>query len=316
MFSLRLWITGLVGAGKTRLADEIRRRCNASVLHLGEACRREFGEDAFAADPMPHAPDWADTFVKETVLSFLSQGQWGLAVIDGYPRKAEQVQDLDRTIRGGHCDAVDIILWLHGDAGTRLRRMAARAGTPTDLDLARLEQEAQMQDALDEIERRHLPVVRLNTAPALDGSSAPPPNGQPLYYSPASRHDGAGSLVDMMEDVAALVSADQGMAEAGIPRHAGSSKAMWMRLMVQGMAREVEELRREIPVTVWNPDDVIDFPAAREELVDVLHFVLVVGRLLGLDGVSLAAEFHKKLRTNIQRMADGWKKDGQASEAQ
>lgn len=72
------------------------------------------------------------------------------------------------------------------------------------------------------------------------------------------------------------------------------------------MQHEVTELDRLTNWKWWKKAKEMDEPAAREELVDILHFLLQAAIELGMTPEQITAHYMAKSNVNLERQKDGY----------
>lgn len=86
---------------------------------------------------------------------------------------------------------------------------------------------------------------------------------------------------------------------------ATSDTCTWLRNYIWAAKEELGELEELIPKKWWSKNE-LDLENAREEFIDVVHFVLSIGLSLGLDKEGIMEVYHKKNAVNLQRQAAGY----------
>lgn len=71
------------------------------------------------------------------------------------------------------------------------------------------------------------------------------------------------------------------------------------------IAEEAFELKRNFNYKIWKKYRKVDEQAAKEELVDIWHFILQVSLEMGLTPETLVEEFRKKNQKNHERQDSG-----------
>lgn len=95
------------------------------------------------------------------------------------------------------------------------------------------------------------------------------------------------------------------LTDPGVVLTANSDTCVWLRNYIWAAAAELEELAAEVPKKWWSKN-TLDLENAREEFIDVLHFVLSIGLSLGLDAQGIQDVYRKKNAVNLQRQAEGY----------
>ena len=86
---------------------------------------------------------------------------------------------------------------------------------------------------------------------------------------------------------------------------ANSDTCVWLRNYIWAARKELEELEELVPKKWWSKNE-LDLEDAREEFIDVLHFMLSIGLALGLDAEGIMDVYRKKNEVNLQRQAQGY----------
>jgi len=84
-----------------------------------------------------------------------------------------------------------------------------------------------------------------------------------------------------------------------------SDTCVWLRNYLWAAKEELGELAELIPQKWWSKNE-FDMESAREEFIDVVHFVLSIGLALGLDKDGILAVYRKKNAVNLKRQAGGY----------
>lgn len=87
----------------------------------------------------------------------------------------------------------------------------------------------------------------------------------------------------------------------------------WMQKEILAMLSELAELLDELPFKWWKNPREVDLGRVREELVDLLHFLISASLKAGLDADSLYALYVEKNRENHDRQAGRSAKQGYAA---
>lgn len=84
-----------------------------------------------------------------------------------------------------------------------------------------------------------------------------------------------------------------------------SDTCVWLRNYLWAAKEELGELAELVPQKWWSKNE-LDLESAREEFIDVVHFVLSIGLALGLDKEGILAVYRKKNEVNLKRQAEGY----------
>lgn len=96
---------------------------------------------------------------------------------------------------------------------------------------------------------------------------------------------------------------------AGRELTANSLSVTWMRNYLGAMLREAEETGAELPWKWWSKG-VIDMSKAREEIIDVWHFLISLTLASGLDHESLSRAYAAKYAVNVKRQQTNYVANG------
>jgi dimeric dUTPase (all-alpha-NTP-PPase superfamily) len=108
-----------------------------------------------------------------------------------------------------------------------------------------------------------------------------------------------GVETDKLDEIFRL----QGKFDADLARSRGLSFSFeeWMQKEAMAMTAEIGELLEEVNFKWWKNPRPIDLARIREELVDILHFLVAACIRAGLDAESLYREYVKKNSENFRR---------------
>lgn len=84
-----------------------------------------------------------------------------------------------------------------------------------------------------------------------------------------------------------------------------SDNCVWLRNYIWAARTELGELEELIPQKWWAKNQ-LDLAKAREEFIDVLHFMLSIGLSLGLDAEGILDVYRNKNAVNIARQEQGY----------
>lgn len=84
-----------------------------------------------------------------------------------------------------------------------------------------------------------------------------------------------------------------------------SDNCVWLRNYIWAARTELGELEELIPQKWWAKNQ-LDLAKAREEFIDVLHFMLSIGLSLGLDAEGILDVYKNKNAVNIARQEQGY----------
>lgn len=84
-------------------------------------------------------------------------------------------------------------------------------------------------------------------------------------------------------------------------------KTMWVNRFLMAISNECEELRNCFPFKWWKKNQEFDLNSAKEEWIDIFHFVLSLGLALGFDtdGAEIYRMYMNKNHVNHERQNSG-----------
>lgn len=86
----------------------------------------------------------------------------------------------------------------------------------------------------------------------------------------------------------------------------------WMQKYTLAMLSEMAEMLDEVNFKWWKNSKEVDFPALKEELVDILHFFLSMCLVSGMDAEEMYQIYLRKNEENIRRQEGKSLKPGYA----
>lgn len=84
----------------------------------------------------------------------------------------------------------------------------------------------------------------------------------------------------------------------------GEEREELLRKYCLALSMKVAELSKEVGAEWWKSKKSIDYDKAKEESVDILHFLTTVFMLLGMDAKEVFEEYGKKHATNMTNRPD------------
>ena len=90
----------------------------------------------------------------------------------------------------------------------------------------------------------------------------------------------------------------------------GISSEEWIQKDVLALVSELGELLCEVNFKWWKNPKEIDSAAIKEEIVDVVHFVISMARRAGMTSDELYEGYIAKNKENFDRQYDRSKKEG------
>ena len=86
----------------------------------------------------------------------------------------------------------------------------------------------------------------------------------------------------------------------------------WMQKYTLAMLSEMGEMLDEVNFKWWKNPKEVDFPALKEELVDILHFFLSMCLASGMDAEEIYQIYLRKNEENVRRQEGKSQKPGYA----
>ena len=85
-----------------------------------------------------------------------------------------------------------------------------------------------------------------------------------------------------------------------------ADKTKWVLNYTRAMSQELAELTDSVPWKWWAKYQTFDEQNARVEVVDLLHFVISLAQVLGMDADAVFAAYLKKNEVNLKRQDTGY----------
>ncbi len=85
-----------------------------------------------------------------------------------------------------------------------------------------------------------------------------------------------------------------------------ADKTKWVLNYTRAMSQELAELTDSVPWKWWAKYQMFDEQNARVEVVDLLHFVISLAQVLGMDADTVFAAYLKKNEVNLKRQDTGY----------
>ena len=85
-----------------------------------------------------------------------------------------------------------------------------------------------------------------------------------------------------------------------------ADKTKWVLNYTRAMSQELAELTDSVPWKWWAKYQTFDEQNARVEVVDLLHFVISLAQVLGMDADTVFAAYLKKNEVNLKRQDTGY----------
>ena len=85
-----------------------------------------------------------------------------------------------------------------------------------------------------------------------------------------------------------------------------ADKTKWVLNYTRAMSQELAELTDSVPWKWWAKYQTFDEQNARVEVVDLLHFVISLAHVLGMDADTVFAAYLKKNEVNLKRQDTGY----------
>lgn len=111
-------------------------------------------------------------------------------------------------------------------------------------------------------------------------------------------------IIQLQNELSAKVSASRDEFVA----MSDEDKTKWVNNYLMAISNEMEELRRCFPFKWWKKHQTINLEEARKEWIDVFHFIINLGLVLGfkLDGSDIYEEYCSKNKVNHDRQSQGY----------
>lgn len=85
-----------------------------------------------------------------------------------------------------------------------------------------------------------------------------------------------------------------------------AEKTKWVLNYCRAMSQELAELTDSVPWKWWAKYQQFDAQNARVEVVDMLHFLISLAQVLGMDADDLFNAYLKKNEVNFKRQESGY----------
>ena len=272
------------------------------VVRTSDMARQSMSFQEMATDEHPEAPARADAAVLAGIQVAMSDGSETVHV-DSFPRTLEQMRWLQERRERWYDDGVDIrLVYCFAAPDVRRVRIAERMAADPDRRCL-LEKRVQQDDG----------AVLAVLQAALMGDV--PLTVVDLTRLPTSRDfDHRMSLARMFDRHAEFsdvvigrheMSTDELLANAsGAECNPFSPAGVWLRRFLEAARREIDEALAEIPEAWWSVDQT-RLPAAREEIIDVWHFIMSAAMSAGMDAEAFGRAYYAKLAINLERQRSG-----------
>lgn len=158
-------VIGMAGAGKSTFVELSARFFDVTPVYPGKACRKYFGAAKFVKEDNAGAPEFSDSFVLGTLYGAAEQYNNDILMIDGFPRKKEQVPDF-KNIADAY-DMYPIVTYVTNDDNIIRERVLERDKTEEEKALTeqRLKQDNQyITNVLDECDKHCIQVEEVSNA--------------------------------------------------------------------------------------------------------------------------------------------------------
>jgi NTP pyrophosphatase (non-canonical NTP hydrolase) len=80
----------------------------------------------------------------------------------------------------------------------------------------------------------------------------------------------------------------------------------WTEKFITAISNELEEIRICFPWKWWKKNQTMDLKHAKEELIDVFHFIIALAIILGLDSDNLLKSYMDKMQENLKRQKNNY----------
>lgn len=84
------------------------------------------------------------------------------------------------------------------------------------------------------------------------------------------------------------------------------TRSDWTLKFTRALLHELIELERELAFKHWKKNQPINIPEAREEAIDILHFMISIFQALGMDHEDVMRMYIDKNKENIERQENGY----------
>ena len=84
-------------------------------------------------------------------------------------------------------------------------------------------------------------------------------------------------------------------------------KIQWILNIVRALQQELAEIVDTVPWKWWAHYQTFDEQNVRVELIDVLHFLVLLAQILGLSAEDVYQLYLQKNKVNIERLKKGYK---------
>ncbi len=138
--------------------------------------------------------------------------------------------------------------------------------------------------------------------PAMSNPPAPSPANPPPLVLPADKLEAIFALQEGLNRRIGVETA--ALDEAG--------QVKWILNYTRAMQQELAELTDSVPWKWWAKYQQFDKQNARVEVVDLFHFLVSLGQVLGMSADDIYQAYLKKNQINHQRQDSGYVKKDEA----
>lgn len=117
---------------------------------------------------------------------------------------------------------------------------------------------------------------------------------------------GCDGLMDKLEEIWRLQCELNQRIGVDVSTMDEQAQAQWVLNYSRAMQQELAELVDSVPWKWWAKYQTFDKQNARVEVVDLFHFLVSIGQVLGMSAEDIYQAYVKKNRVNHQRQDSGY----------
>ena len=327
-----IWLIGQTCVGKTEFTESIRRSTQESfdapyhlgktphIMNVGKECRQLWPTHAFVEDANSVTPQFTEEFVRKTVEDWIDNitkhNSDCVLIVDSVPRSNDQLDWCGRLESKFSLSPLYVFatcvetVWKQ-----RIKKRNVDDDAAHLIQRRLLDEPALILKVLAQCMNTGRPLVHVDLS---DGGILAADQIRDILVESRPRQDDNSKFKRDFGSIWAMHSAlndhslgRYGCSTALLANHVrgGQSRpadlpATWARRFSRKAIVELEELIEELPDEWWT-EDRVDFEKAREELIDVFHFVLSCGMALGLTADSFVETYYAKAQKNLDRWNSG-----------
>lgn len=304
-----LCVIGKTGVGKTtRISDLVKNDYGVLPIYIGRECREKFGEYNITRMSNASAPDELDSFIYGLIDDHIKRVRDGsgnretkTVVLDGFPRKASQVDWLVRKVEKGCHVEIELLTCPEDE---RRKRLDTRDGEdPDKVELTKERIKVESANLFETLVRvsscntidKYIPINIVNVGGTSEQTSYQIRDRMGLLFALNNRLSDMTiyrynqSMNNLMNSLHGKVEVDQ-----------IHPTLVWVRRFVEKAIDELKEALDKMPDNWWSVDKV-ELDPIRVELIDALHFQLSAFFSLGVDETGLMHLYRSKNKVNIDR---------------